>query len=95
MSISYLICPHCHLESAKGVKVCGGCDAMVRPGTPVVVLLPALVLSGWLAIKAHWLFYDSVSLAILLGAIVFGALWVLLGKVFEHRVVFKRRRRTG
>ncbi|AIF46624.1 hypothetical protein HY57_04765 [Dyella japonica A8] len=90
LSVQYIVCPHCAIELRKGIKACRGCDAAVRYGPPWPYIVAALVPSVWLAVVSHRIFYDSVIVSVLVGAIFFGGLWAMLSMAFDDRAVFKR-----
>jgi hypothetical protein len=91
LSVHYIVCPHCTIELRKGTKTCLGCDASVSYGPPWPYTLAALVPSIWLALVSHRIFYDSLLVSALVGAVFFGGLWAMLSMAFERRAVFRRR----
>jgi len=92
-AIRYAICPHCRSEARHGVRTCPGCEAAVSYGTPLVLVVVTLLATGWLGFHAHWFFYDSWLVALLLAAVAAGGVLVLLYEAFDERVVFRKKRR--
>lgn len=92
-AIRYAICPHCRSEARHGVRICPGCEAVVSYGTPLILVIVTLIATGWLGFHAHWFFYDSWLVALLLAAIAAGGVLVLLYEAFDERVVFRKKRR--
>lgn len=92
MALCYIVCPHCASEAPRGVRACSGCDAVVRYGTPPALKLVAALPAIGVMLLIRRFFYDAPELVAVLGGVVFGGLWAMMSKVFEGRVVFKRKR---
>lgn len=89
--MSELVCPHCHGDVPRGAKVCRGCQAEIEYGCPPALFLALIIFTAFLGFKASAVLPESLSFMgwiIGIGGFIAGS--VLLNKVFEKRVNFKR-----
>lgn len=93
--MSDLECPHCRGTVPRGATVCRGCQAEIEYGAPPFAYLIVLVASVVAGIKTSGAAPESLSfLSWVIGIGVFVGGAVLLSKIFDSRVNFKRVYRT-
>ena len=85
--------PTIYIENRRAVGGDPADPIAVSYGTPLVPVVVTLLATGWLGFHAHWFFYDSWLVALLLAAVAAGGVLVLLYEAFDERVVFRKKRR--
>jgi hypothetical protein len=90
-----LTCPHCHTDVPRGASVCTGCQAELKYGPSKTLVFFSLVLAAIAGVKVATALPPAMSIAgWIVGITVFGALYMLVTKVYKDRVIFKRIYRT-
>ncbi|MFN4056401.1 MAG: hypothetical protein ACK4GU_16195 [Alishewanella aestuarii] len=93
--MSEIVCPHCHGSVPHGAKVCRGCQAEIQYGCPPTLFLVLIVITAFLGFKISAVLPDFLSFmgwVVGIGGFVLGS--ILLNRVFEKRVNFKRIYKT-
>lgn len=93
--MSDLVCPHCHGTVPHGASVCRGCNAEIEYGSPPIAFLLIAIVSAFLGFKTYSIVPESLRfIAWVVGISCFVASSILLNKMFNDRVIFKRIYRT-
>ena len=87
-----IICPFCHTESNRGVKVCIGCQAEVQYGISLIMFWFCLIAPGILgALLSHFILNDfGMGFFVIVPAIA-GAYFGI--KKYKDKVTFFRTMR--